>query len=65
MRGYVTLPIVIVLAAIAYIYCTTVFVVIDGWLGLLRTGYRGPRESHPRDQKEGRRFEILPEVFTL
>ncbi|RWW00752.1 hypothetical protein BHE74_00049231 [Ensete ventricosum] len=34
MRGYVTLPIVIVLAAIVYIYSTTVFVVIDGWLGL-------------------------------
>ncbi|CAL9103807.1 unnamed protein product [Musa acuminata var. zebrina] len=34
MRGYLTLPIVIVLAAIVYIYCTTVFVVIDGWLGL-------------------------------
>lgn len=34
MRGYVTLPIVLVLAAVVYIYFTTVFVVIDGWLGL-------------------------------
>ncbi|THU72994.1 hypothetical protein C4D60_Mb04t18120 [Musa balbisiana] len=34
MRGYVTLPIIIVLTAIGYLYYTTLFVLIDGWLGL-------------------------------
>ncbi|CAL9086075.1 unnamed protein product [Musa textilis] len=34
MRGYVTLPIVVVLTAIGYLYYTTLFVLIDGWLGL-------------------------------
>lgn len=34
MRGYVTLPILLVLSTVVYIYYTTVFVVIDGWLGL-------------------------------
>ncbi|XP_064960394.1 probable protein S-acyltransferase 16 isoform X1 [Musa acuminata AAA Group] len=34
MRGYVTLPIFIVLTAIGYLYYTTLFVLIDGWLGL-------------------------------
>ncbi|KAG1365797.1 S-acyltransferase [Cocos nucifera] len=33
-RGYVTLPIILVLATIAYLYYATVFVVIDEWLGL-------------------------------
>ncbi|XP_078428383.1 DHHC-type zinc finger family protein isoform X2 [Wolffia australiana] len=32
--GYITLPIVAVLALIGYLYYATVFVVIDGWLGL-------------------------------
>uniref|UniRef100_A0A6V7QT94 S-acyltransferase n=1 Tax=Ananas comosus var. bracteatus TaxID=296719 RepID=A0A6V7QT94_ANACO len=32
--GYVTLPILTVLAAIAYLYYTTVFVVIGEWLGI-------------------------------
>ncbi|RWW46249.1 hypothetical protein BHE74_00047831, partial [Ensete ventricosum] len=34
MRGYVTFPIIIVLTAIGYLYYTTLFVLIDGWLGL-------------------------------
>ena len=32
--GYISLPIIIVLMAIAYLYYATVFVVIEGWLGL-------------------------------
>ena len=32
--GYVTLPIVSVLAAIGYVYYTTVFLAIPAWLGL-------------------------------
>ncbi|WOL18673.1 putative protein S-acyltransferase 16 [Canna indica] len=34
MRGYITLPIIIVLTAIGYLFYTTLFVLIDGWLGL-------------------------------
>ncbi|XP_010906602.1 probable protein S-acyltransferase 16 isoform X2 [Elaeis guineensis] len=33
-RGYVTLPIILVLATVAFLYYATVFVVIDEWLGL-------------------------------
>ncbi|CAA7389721.1 unnamed protein product [Spirodela intermedia] len=32
--GYITLPIIVVLLSIGYLYYATVFVVIDGWLGL-------------------------------
>ena len=32
--GYLTLPIFAVLAAIGYVYYTTVFVAVAGWLGL-------------------------------
>lgn len=33
-QGYITLPIVVVLATVAFLYYSTVFLVIDEWMGL-------------------------------